>query len=271
MEAREYIESGQLELYVYGLLTPDENTEINRLALSNKEMADEIVAIEDAIIALSSGFSPELSPEQYQKLRERLIDKRAQLATETAVAEEVEERPTRSIWGTIGWAAAVLFLAGAGYLFYQLQESTKATLVLEQENTQKDAQIKSLEGVNQQNQVALQLMRDPKNTIVNLEAQPIAPESSARIYWNKETQSVTIDASSLPKPPEGKVYQAWAIYNQPFNAVSIGLLENGSAENLYVLQTTSSADAFGVTLEPAGGSETPTLEQLYVMGAVTKS
>lgn len=266
MEARELIESGQLELYVYGLLTPEENAEISRIALVNKEVADEIAAIEDAVISLSSGFSPELSTENYQRLRERLIAEQSSRPIEDAIATDPEQRPARKIWTVIGWTAAVLFLAASGYLFYQWQEATKTSVVLEQENASKDVQIKALENTNKQNHATLALVRDLKNQIIDLEAQPAAPDASARIYWNRETQAVTLDASSLAMPPEGNVYQVWAIYYKPFNAVSIGVLESGSPDNLHTLQTTANADAFGVTLEPIGGSETPTLEQLCAMG-----
>lgn len=271
MEPREYIESGQLELYVYGLLDPTENTEISRLAEKNKEIDDEIRAIEEAVVSLSSSFSPEISPELYIEICNRLeLRKLRETETIRPISDDTEERPVRNIFAFIGWAAAVVFLLGAGYLFYQLQESQQSTLVLEDENAKGKTLIEQLEQQQKQSAVALKLIRDPKNTVVTLSAQPISPESSARIYWNKETQAVVIDGSSLPPAPEGKVYQAWAIYNKPFNAVSIGVMENATAENIYALHSTADADAFGVTLEPAGGSETPTLEQLYVMGAVSK-
>ncbi|MEN0007282.1 MAG: anti-sigma factor, partial [Flavobacterium nitrogenifigens] len=58
MEAQEYIESGILELYVYGLLSEKENLEIAEMAKKNPEMDQEIISIEKAVIALSSSFSP---------------------------------------------------------------------------------------------------------------------------------------------------------------------------------------------------------------------
>jgi hypothetical protein len=39
-----------------------------------------------------------------------------------------------------------------------------------------------------------------KNTVVALGG-PL-PESSAKIYWNKETQVVYVDAAGLPEPPK---------------------------------------------------------------------
>jgi anti-sigma-K factor RskA len=48
------------------------------------------------------------------------------------------------------------------------------------------------------------------------------------------------------------------------------LLENFAADGLKVfnVSNTADADAFGITLEPAGGSTSPTMEQLYTLGKV---
>ncbi|HEY0092054.1 MAG TPA: anti-sigma factor, partial [Flavobacterium sp.] len=61
MDTREYIESGILELYVYGLLDEDENARVNELAKNHREINDEIIAIEKSIVELSSAFSPFIS------------------------------------------------------------------------------------------------------------------------------------------------------------------------------------------------------------------
>ena len=68
MDTNTYIASGKLELYVYGLLTEAENIEIAQLAKEHSEINDEIIAIEKAIVALSTGFSPFLSISNYEKI-----------------------------------------------------------------------------------------------------------------------------------------------------------------------------------------------------------
>ncbi len=37
------------------------------------------------------------------------------------------------------------------------------------------------------------------------------------------------------------------------------------------LQNTNESEAFGIRLEPAGGSESPTMEQLYTLGVVASN
>jgi anti-sigma-K factor RskA len=91
------------------------------------------------------------------------------------------------------------------------------------------------------------------------------------VYWNKETQVVYVDATGLPEPPDGMVYQVWSLQLSPtLTPTSIGLLENFDKDDtkMFSVNGTSNAEAFGITLEPAGGSKTPTMEQLYALGKV---
>jgi anti-sigma factor RsiW len=64
METKEYINSGILELYVYGLLSDTENEEVTTMANTHSEIKDEIIAIEKAIVSL---FSPFHSVANYEK------------------------------------------------------------------------------------------------------------------------------------------------------------------------------------------------------------
>jgi hypothetical protein len=52
---------------------------------------------------------------------------------------------------------------------------------------------------NNQNETSLAVVRDVNNTVA-LGGQAVAPESSAKVYWNKETQVVYVDAAGLPEP-----------------------------------------------------------------------
>ncbi len=67
------------------------------------------------------------------------------------------------------------------------------------------------------------------------------------------------------------VYQVWSLKLSPtLTPTSIGLLGdfNGNNEKLFAVSKTSDAEAFGITLEPAGGSKNPTMKQLYTLGKV---
>ena len=103
METKEYIESGILELYVYGLLSESESEEVALKANNNPEINSEIIAIEKAIVALSSSFSPFHSVANFEKIKTKL---------ELKYANVIQMEPSANRLQYIGWAAAVLLLIG---------------------------------------------------------------------------------------------------------------------------------------------------------------
>ncbi len=262
MDTKQYIESGILELYVYGLLTEIENVEVSQMAKKNKEIENEIISIEKAIVNLSTSFSPFLSAENFEKIKAKL---------DLKYSKVIEMKPQNNWNQYIGWAAAVVLLLGIGYQYTQLSETQNQVASIEKEKINLQDTLVDLKGKNKQTLTALTVIRDAKNTVINLGGQAVSPTSSAKIYWNKETEVVYVDALGLPEPPEGMVYQIWSLKLEPqLTPTSIGLLSDFSnnKEKIFAVEKTGDAEAFGITLEPAGGSKTPTMEQLYTLGKV---
>jgi anti-sigma-K factor RskA len=261
METKEYIESGILELYVYGLLSESENEEVALKAKDSPEINSEIVAIEKSIVSLSSSFSPFLSVSNYEKIREKL---------ELKYAKVIPLEP-KTNWGQyVGWAAAVLLLVGIGFQYTQLDQTNTQVVNATAEKAKIEQQLNLLELANKQTETTLAVVRDTNNTVVELGGQAVAPTSSAKVYWNKNTEVVYVDAAGLPEPPKGMVYQVWALKLNPLTPTSIGLLNkfDSNTQRMFAVSNTGDAEAFGITLEPAGGSLSPTMEQLYTLGKV---
>ncbi|WP_366183752.1 anti-sigma factor [Flavobacterium ovatum] len=262
MENKEYIESGILELYVYGLLSEAENVEITNRANNDPEINAEIIAIEQSIVSLSSSFSPFNSVSNYDKIKNELG-----LREEPKV---VQLEPKRSISPYIGWAAAILLLIGIGFQYSQLSSSNDQVVNAITEKGKIEQELNTLTLENKAIESSLAIIRDTNNTVVALGGQAVSPESFAKIYWNKDSQKVYVDASGLPEPPKGMVYQVWSLKLSPLTPTSIGLLDNFVANNqrIFAVDATADAEAFGITLEPSGGSLSPTMEQLYTLGKV---
>ncbi len=139
------------------------------------------------------------------------------------------------------------------------------------EKTKIEREFAYLDQQNKETQKNLTIVRDIKNTGVTLGGQAVSPTSFAKVYWNKDTKTTYIDAAGLPKPPKGMVYQVWALKLSPvLTPTSIGLLSDfeGNSNKIFAVERTNEAEAFGITLEPAGGSLTPTMTQLYTLGKV---
>ena len=262
MTTQENIESGNLELYVYGLLNETENKTISELAKSNPAINNEIIAIEKAILNLSSSFSPTISSKNFSKIKAKL---------ELKYRKTKQMKPKSNISQYLGWAASIALLLGIGYQYNELSTSSAKLESVEIQKSNLENSVTTLELKNKETATALNVIRDSKNTIINLAGQAVAPTSFAKIYWNKETATVYLDAAGLPEPPEGKEYQIWSLKLSPtLTPTSIGLLKDfkGNNEKLFTVSGTRNAEAFGITLEPTGGSKTPTMEQLYTLGKV---
>ena len=261
METTAYIESGILELYVFGILTEAEMAEVSEMSEKHPDIKAEILSIEQAVISLSFSMSPYLSAANFDRIREQLIAKHQGV---------VEMKPKTSIAAYIGWAAAILLMVAVGYQYTQLDAASEQMVTVESEKTALEKERNALTLEKQQAENVLAIVRDKNNTVVALGGQAVSPQSAAKVYWNQQTQTVYVDAAGLPEPPEGMVYQVWALKLDPLTPTSIGLLEDfkGNAAKLFAVNSTGEAEAFGITLEPAGGSITPTLEQLYTLGKV---
>ncbi len=260
MDTREFIESGILELYVFGKLSDADNHEVHQRAESSAEIRDEIVSIERAVISLSYSFAPYLSAENYDRIRKQLIEKHSGV---------VEMKPKTSIALWIGWAAAVILMFGLAYQYYEYNEATKEVQAVSRERGRFEQMVASLEVKNAENEKALAVIRDKFSTVVQLEGQAAAPEAYAKVYVNPNKKEIYVDIAGLPEAPAGKVYQVWALKLDPLTPTSIGVLDNTAKTNgILKVENFDQAEAFGITLEPAGGSATPTLEQLYTLGKV---
>ena len=86
----------------------------------------------------------------------------------------------------------------------------------------------------------------------------------ATVYWNPKTNEVYLLNNSLVKTPQGKQYQLWAIIDG--KPVDAGVISN--CDGVCKMKNISNAQAFAVTLEQEGGSPTPTLTAMFVVGKV---
>ena len=263
MDVQEYIASGILELYVAGILSDKENLEIANYAKEYPEIQKEIEAIEASILELSKKASPGLNY-SFSSIM-------GKINKEVNVIALNERRSPVMMY--VGWAASILLAVGLFWMYQQNQELKLDLEVVEQQNTTLEQQIADTDSSLEKTKELLNTIRDQNISVIPLGGQEISPSSFAKAYWNKENQKVFIDAKGLPEPPDGFVYQVWSLKLSPLTPTSMGLLEDFSSDEnkVFALNNPNESEAFGITLEPAGGSETPTLEQLYTLGVVSAS
>ena len=262
MDIKEYISSGILELYVYGALTEEESREVSKALKEHPEIRREVEEIEHALQQLASTAAPYNPEALLASIKSKLADKN--------LISLQPERKTHWV-SYIGWAASIVLLIG---LFFLIGDNNDLREQLSSEKARvarMEQQIADARDDAEKTRELLAVLRDKDVSRIPLQGQNVAPEAYATVYWNKEENKAYIDAKDLPEPPRGKVYQVWSLKLEPLTPTSIGLLDEFTTDDnkIFTLENANESEAFGITLEPEGGSTSPTMEQLYVLGAVS--
>ncbi len=277
MNIQEYISSGILELYVYGALSDAESREVSKVLLEDDEVRTEVEEIERALQDLAMGTAP-YNPEAL------LASIMAKLNRDQAGDKNVVQlKPTKAdkrqrVLMYISLAASVILLIGVFSLLTknndlreQLQKSETQQVVTSSKVESAQSQMDQMQNELNQTQNLLNIFRSKQVYKIPLSGQKVAPDAYVNVFWDKANQVAYIDAQGLPAPPPGKVYQVWSLKLNPLAPTSIGLLSNFAQDQnkIFEIANPNESQGFAISLEPAGGSPTPTMDQIYTLGTVT--
>ena len=299
---QEYIESGILEQYALGELSPAEQAAVEAHAAGHPEIQEELQQVQAVLgfYAEAHAITPPAG------MRERVlanvlaqiaspastlradVDAVAQanpatsppapvaqplVAAPQAVVRPMSSAPAaeparRSIWAMAASVALILSL-GVNALFYsRWREASDEVVALQSDKarfaTTTTVVQKQRDDLRQENQV----LRSDEFRTVALAGTKTAPAARARVLYNPTTRKVYVDVRSLPALPAGKQYQLWALDNgKPVDA-GVLLAATATGEGIQQMKDISSAQAFAMTVEPVGGSVNPTLTTMTVVGNI---
>jgi anti-sigma-K factor RskA len=105
---------------------------------------------------------------------------------------------------------------------------------------------------------------DPLNQV--LQAQDVRQATvgvsgggTATVSISTSRDAVVVRMNGVPAPPAGKVYQMWLIPKDGSAPISQGLMDAEALSKPAVVKGIASAASLGITVEPLGGSASPTL------------
>ena len=110
----------------------------------------------------------------------------------------------------------------------------------------------------------------PEVHVVSLS--PTGEKPSMRVFWNHTRNIFIVTAFNVPRAPEGKTYQLWAIQKNkaPMSMGTFNTDANGRVTAIIpvgnLITDAGFIDLCGLTMEPEGGSNQPT-EQPRLVGA----
>ncbi len=282
------MESGILELYVLGDVTPDEKIQVEEMAAKHPEVKAELDEIERSLEA----YAEENEIEPPAELRSRIMgsmltnladdriftDKKREPKTShiehgtfdepvAEVKDNVIALPTARVNSFYKYAFAAclaLLLASTIALvnmYNRLQRSNNELTALQQDKQHFANQVNLMDE-------QLQVYRDGSIKFLKLQGTPHAPAAGLTVAFSAAKKKVWIDMTSAKMPVNDKEhqYQLWALVGG--KPVDLGVFDANASDStgMHEMKSIASADAFAVTLEPRGGSVSPTMDQMMVIG-----
>lgn len=277
MNPQEYIETGILDRFVLGDVSDQERQQVQCMSKIYPEIRAELDQLESAMGDYASTFSKQPPAALKAKVLAAMAEAGQDSTKETPsipaekavpVVPISKGKSSSSVWLA---AASVVLLAMVGTVYFylngQVEDEANRNLALKIEKAELQAEITAAKQGQQQLSDELAIVNDTATQRISMKGVGSHTEALATVYWNTSNNAAYLAVNNLPAPAENQQYQLWAIVDGV--PVDMGVFETDAANQaLQSMKSVDKVQAFAVTLEKKGGSPSPTLEQMYVLGNV---
>lgn len=251
MNTTQYIASGVLEAFVIGDLTEEEGREVEANLEKYQELRDALEKIEAAYEQVLAVGAIEPDP----TLRERIFKVLDKKKSDELNQKTQGRRKMAGFSIVFGAAAAVVILVVFGYR--EMGRSIPA-------HAEKTRQ--TLSDANKTSKPGQYVIGNPEFLEIKLKGTEGHSDLFCAIYWNKRSGEIFLLPHHLDELADANQFQLWAIVEgKPVNA---GVFDDQKGVLLKMPNIQVRPSAFAITIEPKGGSDTPTLATMQVIGNV---
>jgi len=270
MNDAQHISPDDLALHALQALSPQESAAVREHVSGCGVCRAELASLHGDLAMVALGVEQQPLPAgARERFAQRLESDARAGAVEGKRSEpmsiERTSKPRLATWA--GWLAAAAALIVAAALGFEVN-SLRARL---QESDNKIAAFQASE--SQAKQVA-EVLTAPSAQKVVLTASKTPPAPTGRVVYLASRGGLILQANNLASIPAGKTYELWVIPADGSAPIPAGLFKPDAAGNgslvLPSIPQGVKAKAFGVTLEDAAGSKTPTAP-ILLAGAAPQS
>lgn len=223
--------------YALGAVDDLEAARVRELLRNSPEAAAEVRSFTETAARLGAAEAVEPPP----GMRAAVLAQVAQTRQAPPVALPGPRAPSRlARWVSVAAACLLVLALGAGVTALTFRDRAN------------DAEAA--------NQAMAEVLADPDRQMMD------ADFAGGRATLIVSGERVVVLGTDVPAPPEGKAYQLWMLDDgDPIPSVTL----TPTGEGTYWADTTGyqAGQAMAVTVEPAGGSDQPTSDPLFVAGA----
>lgn len=252
MDKKKILEDGLLEQYLLGELD-DKTLQMVEIAIAgDSDLRAHFDALEADFerIAFENAVDPPLS------VRQGLETQVSEMNEEKHLRSLANSRPNTSFWFAASIAALMAF--GAAWIYNQWRASEENLKTLETQTAALQERLSKLEENYEETNNRYQQINNPNVVPLVLVGNSKSPSSRATAYVNHQTKEVILNTKGLSALDEEHTYQMWA--DVAGEMINMGVLSNN--RDYVLLRYIEDAESLNITIEPVGGNDHPTVENL---------
>ena len=251
------IQSGMLEQYFLGTLPEEQIVVLEKMLAEDEVLAAKFSEIETDFenIAFENAVQPPSS------IKENLFaaiqdDPKVKTLPKEEASETKRIQPKLFMWIAAGIAA--IFMVSSLWMFTEWNSSTTNLNVVQETVQTQQERIAALEAELETAELLVKVIKDPNTEQYALKTNRRLPKGEAVAYINHERKYAVLNPQKLPELLEDKTYQMWA--DVQGEMISMGVIDK--KKEVIVLEYIPAATSLNITIEPSGGSDHATVEQL---------
>lgn len=277
VDINEYIASGILESVTLGLASPQEVQEVACLSKIYPEIREEFIRVQKRCeeMMLEQAQAPDAS------IRSSILKTIAETPQENPeIKQEAKIVPLNAVpeikgvspmWKMMAAASLILTIGIASLWFISNREVKRldAALAAMENEHLKDSQIlQALVLEKDHLQTVQEVLAEQSTRTVLMKGTEKEPDATVKVMWSADMKKAVMHAEKITPPPADMQYQLWVIADG--KPVSVGLFNYDEVEQMTDPFDVNAQNitAFAITLEKRGGSPTPTMENMVVMGPI---
>lgn len=278
VDINEYIASGILESVTLGLASPQEVQEVACLSKIYPEIQAEFIRVqkrcEEMMLENAQAPDPSVRASLLKAIAETPQEKAPEKKTEAkivALNTAPEIKGVSPMWKMMA-AASVILVIGIGALWFisnrEVKRMDNIIASMEKEQLKNDQILQAMTIEKDHLQTVQEVLAQESLRTVTMKGTAMEPEAAVKIMWSTDMKKAVMHAEKITPPPANMQYQLWVIADG--KPVSVGLFNYDEVEQMTEPFDVNAQNitAFAITLEKMGGSPTPTMENMVVMGPI---
>jgi hypothetical protein len=278
VDINEYIASGILESVTLGLASPQEVQEVACLSKIYPEIQAEFIRVqkrcEEMMLENAQAPDPSVRASLLQTIAEtpqEQVPEKKEEAKIVALNTSPEVKGVSPMWKMMAAASLILTIGVCALWFLSNREVKRLDNIMasmEKEQLKNEQILQAMTVEKDHLQTVQEVLAEESMRTVKMTGTAKEPEAAVKVMWSKDMKKAVMHAEKITPPPANMQYQLWVIADG--KPVSVGLFTYDEVEQMTEPFDVNAQNitAFAITLEKMGGSPTPTMENMVVMGPI---